>query len=150
MRGLLWVCGLLALTSSAHASGGLDCEADDAKVAFAVHGGVTRGMGGPLFQFNGELTIKDQAVAEDLRKIAFEREHVAQYWFDGDELKLDIYREREGDKPFGSVELIVRTTSAGDEGGFEGRYELVVYDGTGEGAEAKEARYDGKVSCGTE
>jgi hypothetical protein len=142
------VLGALLLTcGAASASGGLNCDASDSKVSFSVQGGVTRGMGGPLFAFEGNLEIKDKAVAEDLRKIGFELKHVAQYWFDDKELKLDIYREREGDKAHGYVELVIRTKVDGDEGSATGNYELSVYDTVGEGTEAKEAKFSGKVSC---
>lgn len=150
MRVLAGIVVLLISAGAACASGGLDCSAEDAKVAFTAHGGVTRGMGGPLFQFEGVVEIKDKSVADDLRKTVFQMPHVAQYWFDAEDLRLDLYREREGDKAHGYVELVIRTKVAGDEGGFEGSYELSVYDGGGDSAEAKEAKFEGKVSCLTE
>lgn len=150
MRILAGAVLLFAGCGTALASGGLDCMADDPKVAFMLHGGVTRGMGGPLFQFEGNLEIKDKTVAEDLRKLTFAREHVAQYWFDADDLRLGIYREREGDKVFGSVELVVKTVRGHDEGSMTGTYELSVFDGVADGADPKETKFSGGVGCFTE
>lgn len=141
---------LAANCGAAWASGGLDCTADDAKAAFTLHGGVTHGMGGPLFAFEGNLEIKDKAIAEDLRRTAFAREHVAQYWFDGDDLRLGLYREREAEKPFGSVELIVKTRTSDEEGSTSGAYEITVFDGVVDGAGGKETKFSGEVECFTE
>lgn len=151
MRMMPALIALLLSCTAASASGGLDCDADDARASFTLHGGVTRGMGGGMFDFRGELEIKDKAISEDLRKTAFERQHVAQYWFDAEDLRLDIYREREGDKAHGYVELIVMTKVGADAIAFEGTYELIVFDtANAEGSEGKETKITGKTSCFTE
>ena len=110
----------------------------------------TRGMGSPIFSFDGKVDIKDKSIAADLRQTAFQMDHVAQYWLDGKELRLDLYRERESDKPHGYVELVLYTKALGDELGYAGRYELIVYDGVDDTSEAKEARFNGKVECTVE
>ena len=107
-------------------------------------------MGGPIFAFESTVEIRDRSIAVDLRKTKFGMDHVAQYWLDGKELRLGLYREREGDKPHGYVELVIYTKSAGDEIGYGGSYELTVYDGVGDDAEAKEATFKGKVECSVE
>jgi hypothetical protein len=149
MRILSAAAGLLLACGSASASGGLDCGADDAKASISLHGGVTRGMGGPLFQFEGRLEIKDMSIAEDLRLTTFAKAHVAQYWLDADELRIRLYREREGEAAHGSVELVIKTRSAGDEIGFDGGYELIVYDMQG-APEGKETRFKGDIGCSVE
>ena len=67
----------LSATTPALASGGLSCEGAGKQASIQVEGGVTRGMGGPLFSFNGSAQIAAKGVAADLRKIAFDRENVA-------------------------------------------------------------------------
>ena len=44
------------------ASGGLSCSLEDQSVRIAIESGVTRGMGGPVFNFRGTLEILDKAV----------------------------------------------------------------------------------------
>jgi hypothetical protein len=135
----------------AFASGGLNCSADEDGVKFEIGGGVTHGMGGPLFSFEGQLAIADNALAADLGRTTFGREHVAQYWLDGDELRLLLYREREGDKPHGYVELTIETEARGGddgEGMYDGRYALSVFDITQEnGGEGVTVTREGEVEC---
>ena len=149
-REIMLLLAVLAY-QPAFASGGVHCSADADGVAFDVEGGVSRGMGAALFSFEGKLEIADMPVASDLARMAFAREHVAQYWLDGEDLRLLLYREREGDKPHGHVELTIETKTppGGDgEGTYEGEYRLAVYDlgqqATGEG---ETATFAGKVSC---
>ena len=128
-----WLRGgvfLLLSAVEAAASGGLGCDASGEAAKFEFQAGVTRGMGGPTFNFRGVLEILDPNVAEDLRKTSFEDRHLAQYWLDGDELRLLLYHEREADGEFGSVQLTVRTNalSEPDEGTFGGTYEIEVFD----------------------
>ena len=135
----------------AFASGGVHCSADAAGVTFEVGGGASRGMGAALFSFEGKLEIADKAIAADLGRTIFAREHVAQYWLDGEDLRLLVYREREGDKPHGYVELtIVTKARAGDEdeGMYDGGYTLSVFDMAGENAgEGITTTHEGEVEC---
>src|SRR5262249_10988801 len=117
----------LSMTTIAVASGGIGCNVEDHSAKLSIESRVTRGMGGPLVNFRAKLEILDKSVADDLRNIEFKQENVAQYWLDGQSLKLLLYRERSGDKPFGSVELTVETQMR-DEGTYEGSYKIVVSD----------------------
>jgi hypothetical protein len=72
------VAWLMASTLPAAASGGLSCSLEDQSVRIAIESGVTRGMGGPVFNFR-TLEILDKAVAEDLRRTAFDGRHLPQY-----------------------------------------------------------------------
>lgn len=147
MRFLMIGACLLAGVVQAAASGGLSCETDDKAVKFLVESGVTRGMGGPLFNFRGTLEVKNKKVAADLRKTEFAQQHVAQYWLDGKSLKLLVYREREGDKPHGYVELTIETKTV-DEGIYDGPYRLQVFDMTDDSSgEGKTFEFKGKTSC---
>lgn len=152
MAGRIIVSLAVALMAPpAFASGGLSCTADDATAAFDIEAGVTRGMGGPVFSLAGELTIKDGGVAADLARTAFSRDNLAQYWLDGGELRLLLYKERaEGE--FGSVELTIRTKALGDEdeGIYAGDYALNVFESTGDGSDSKTWDFSGKVECSAE
>jgi hypothetical protein len=145
-RGLLLLVGMFAFSSGAHASGGFGCDADDGNVSFLFESGVTRGMGSPVFNFRGSVDIKSQEVAEDLRKVEFDGAHLAQYWSEDGQLNLVIYREREGDKPHGYVQVVIRTK--GDEEGYAGSYDLTVFDGVDDATpEGKTYSATGKVEC---
>ena len=147
MRFILCAGLLMAGAVPASASGGLSCETEGGPANIVVESGVTRGMGSPVFNFRGSVVISEKSVAEDLRTTAFADEHLAQYWLDGEDLRLVIYREREGDKPHGYVEITVLTKAEGDEGGYAGTYELTVFDGTGDDPEGKTVKLDGKIGC---
>ena len=132
--------------ADASASGGLSCHADDTFAAITIESGVTRGMGSPVFNFRGTSVIRDDAVAGDLRSLAYDGEHLAQYWLDRDELRVLIYRERaEGDHGF--VEIEVRT-SMDEEGFFKGSYQLTAFDMAGDTTgEGRTVKGDGPVEC---
>ena len=142
--GAAMVMAVLA-SGPAMASGGISCEADDGNARISTSGGVSRGMGGALFSFDGSLEVNDPEIAEDLRKVEFAREHVAQYWLDGDGLKLKLYREREGDAPHGYVEATILSATSGED---TGSFRIEVYDMTDvTDGEAKTASLSGKISC---
>ncbi|SFN65681.1 hypothetical protein SAMN03159463_00245 [Mesorhizobium sp. NFR06] len=150
MRTIL--CGAMVLSSAgtAFASGGIWCNVDDAAVTFDVGAGVTRGMGGPTFNFRGDLEIEARPVGDGLRKTVFEGPNLTQYWLDGKELRLNIYREYEAANAFNSVELTI-LTKASDEGIYDGQYTLAIYDNAADtDKDGKPAELTGKVSCGAE
>jgi len=141
---------LLLSAGTAFASGGIWCNVDDPTVTFDVGAGVTRGMGGPTFNFRGDLEIKARPVGDHLRKTVFEDSNLTQYWLDGQELRLNIYREYETANAFNSVELTI-LTKASDEGVYDGQYTLAVYDNAADtDKDGKPAELTGKVSCGAE
>lgn len=151
MRTILSLILLTIAANPALASGGLNCSANEKDVSFDVSGGVTRGMGSPLFSFQGTVRIADPKVATDLAGTEFAQEHVAQYWLDGEDLRLRLYREREGGLPHGYVELGIETKAApGDdgEGLYEGLFVLTVFDGVDDdNHEGVTVRREGQVSC---
>jgi hypothetical protein len=136
----------VCVSPSAWASGGLSCTIGDASVAAEVQAGVTRGMGSPIFSFAGTLSVKANGLGADLAKTTFEQDHVAQYWLDGEELRLLLYRERmQGEHAY--VQLDIRTTSDPDEEStYSGAYSLSAYEGAG-GGEGRTFEFDGKVEC---
>lgn len=150
MRTLGCAAMLLSSVGTAFASGGVWCNVDDGAVAFDVGAGVTRGMGGPTFNFRGDIEIKSRPVGDGLRKTVFDQSNLTQYWLDAKELRLNIYHEQEVDKTFSSVELTI-LTKASDEGVYDGQYTLAVYDSAADTEkDGKMADLTGSVTCGAE
>jgi hypothetical protein len=150
MRTIICVTMLFLSAGSAVATGGIWCSVDDAAVKFQVDAGVTTGMGGPTFNFRGDLEIKARPVGDQLHKTVFEDSNLTQYWLDNKELRLNIYHEQEVAKRFSSVELTI-LTKASDEGVYDGEYKLGVYDSAADKAgDGKTVDLTGKVSCGAE
>jgi hypothetical protein len=147
MRLQIFLGGLFlaAAAMPASASGGFECTASDKSVRFRVYASVTSGMGNPTYDLDGKLEIFDKSVAQDLRNMTFGSADRPQYWLDGKDLLLILYKERQGDKPFGSVELELRAKRTTEEGKFRGTYKLSTEDLTGnvEGAKTR----SGKMSC---
>jgi hypothetical protein len=143
------LAGLLVTSAGpAFASGGLSCETEGAPAKIEIRSGVTRGMGDPVFDFRASAEISDNSVAEDLRKTDFEGAHLPQYWMDGQDLRLVLYREREGDMPHGYIQITIRAQASGDEGTFAGSYELTAFDMTGAtDGEGKTVDLEGSISC---
>ncbi|QPC89428.1 hypothetical protein [Mesorhizobium sp. INR15] len=150
MRMIICLAALLLPAEAASASGGIWCDVDDAQVKFDVGAGVTTGMGGPTFNFRGDLEIKARPEGDDLRKTVFEDSNLTQYWLDNKELRLNIYHEHEVAKTFSSVELTI-LTKASDEGVYDGEYKLAIYDSTKDvDSDGKPMELTGKISCGAE
>jgi hypothetical protein len=150
MRAIICATTLLSSAGVAFASGGIWCSADDAAVKFQVDAGVTTGIGGPTFNFRGDLEILDRPVSDALRKTMFEDSNLTQYWLDNKELRLLVYREQEVANTYSPVELTI-LTKASDEGVYDGNYTLAVYDGAADAdKDGKPAELTGNVSCGAE
>jgi hypothetical protein len=144
MRLAIIVAALLSAAGSAAASGGLSCEIEDKSARIAIMSGVTHGMGSPVFNFKGALEILDSAVTDDLRKAEFDG--LTQYWLDGQDLRLWLYRERAADKPHGYVELTILTqVGEDDEGVYSGSYKLAVSDYSTD--EGQNWNFEGPISC---
>ncbi len=150
MRTIICTTTLLLSAGTAFASGGIWCSADDKAAIFEVEAGVTRGMGGPTFNFRGNLEILSRPAGDSLRKTVFEDSNLTQYWLDGKELRLNIYREHEVAEKINSVELTILTKTT-DEGVYDGSYTLAVYDAAADkDQDGKPVEVTGKVSCGAE
>jgi hypothetical protein len=150
MRTIIYAALLLLPAGAASASGGIWCSVDDKAVKFEVGAGVTTGMGGPTFNFRGDLEILGRPDGDSLRKTVFEDSNLTQYWLDDKELRLNIYREHEAASTYNSVELTI-LTKARDEGEYAGRYKLDIYDAAADTEkDGKPKTVTGKVSCGAE
>jgi hypothetical protein len=149
MRTIVAAVSILSLAiSSAHASAGMSCEASDKAVKLALEAGISRGMGDDFFSFKGELEILAPSTAKDFRKLVFEKEHLTQRWLDNRNLKLRIYREREGE-PHGSVDLVIEAWPRKDSGDieFRGGYVLTIFDIPKAGADGRTTTLKGRVTC---
>lgn len=136
------------LSVPAMATGNLGCEVDDATMSLNIESSISTGLGEPMLNFRGEASLKDGSISEPLRNPKFDRTHLTQYWLGGPDLRLRLYQDIDGEISQGSVELIIKTESSDEEGGFAGRYTLMVYDTAGrKPGDAKESRFEGKVSC---
>ena len=150
MRTIICAAALFLSAGTAFASGGIWCNVDDTAVKFEVGAGLTRGMGGPTFNFNGNLEILGRPPGDDLRKTVFEDSNLTQYWLDNKELRLNIYQEHQLADAYNYVELTILTKTS-DEGVYHGQYTLAVYDSTADkDGDGKTADLTGKVSCGAE
>lgn len=143
------LCAIIAcVPATASATGGLGCSIDDKNVNFTFESIFSYSDIGGLFQIRGELESKDKRTYETLRKFALDGSELKQQWFRGNDLKLMIYRETEGDGvPFASVKLIIEATKPPEEEfEYKGKYALTVEPAT-EGSESQAFTVEGPISC---
>src|SRR3954447_392622 len=110
----------------ASATASLSCSADDRSLRFSAEGIVSHGVSETVAQFGGELEVRLKDAPPGLRKLPLALEHLTQRWLHGREVKLRLFRERDGEGQ-GSVELVVETRrAANDETAFSGSCVLTV------------------------
>lgn len=143
MRQIFIATGfVLATASIAGATGGFDCQIEDANMSFWVSGSISRGMGGVILGYQAEAEITAPMMPEGLRKPDLSAALV-HHWIDHPELWLHFYAETTGDAPFASFDLILKSQGTEEELAYEGDYILHTFDGeTGEVFELT-----GKVAC---
>lgn len=152
----LAAAGLLAAlaASSAIASGGVSCTADDRGVKFAVGSPMGRNVGGRLYAFSGDLTLLPPDVAQAFRTMRFRPDDLAQVWAGDREIRIKIFREREGDGPEANILITIvakAVSDDSDEESYRGTYEVRLYGPTPEGAsEAPIQTFRGEVTCSME
>jgi hypothetical protein len=152
MRNTLLAAALITFAAtSAHASGGLNCEASDKAVKLALEAGISRGVGSGFFSFKGQLDILAPGAPKDFRKLEFEKEHLTQQWLDDRNLKLRIYRERDGE-PHGYVDIVIEAWPRKDSEdlAFRGGYALTIFDVPKAGGDGKTTILKGRVTCSAE
>ena len=134
----------------AQASAGLSCSVEDKTLKLEVEGAFSRGVGEGVSNFGGKLEVLAKTTPDDFRSVDLEREHLTQTWINGRDLKLRMYREREGNAaPHGYVELVVETRqSPRDELEYAGSYVLTVFHLKSEqDSEGKTFTARGKAKC---
>lgn len=140
------LAGLVALPGTASATGGLGCGIDDKNAKLEFESLFSYSDIGGLFQIRGVLESKDKRTYAALQKITLEETDLKQQWFRGDDVKLMLYRETEGNGvPFASVKLIIEANKPPEEDfGYEGKYWLTVQPA---GGDAEAFTVEGKVGC---
>ena len=141
---------LLILTGApAFASASLSCEASDKTVKLNIEAGISRGVGDDFFSFKGELEILAPGTPKDFRKVEFAKDNLTQRWLDNRNLKLKIYREREGE-PHGYVDVVIEAwpKKDSDDIEFRGGYTLTIFDmSVKKDGEGKTTILKGRVTC---
>jgi hypothetical protein len=134
--------------ATASATGSLGCSIDDKHANFTFESIFSYSDIGGLFQIRGEFESKDKRTYETLQKFALDGSELKQQWFRGNDLKLMIYRETEGDGvPFASIKLIVEADKPPEEEfEYKGKYTLTIAPAT-EGSESQAFTVEGKISC---
>ncbi|MGV3632792.1 MAG: hypothetical protein ACO1NY_00455 [Pseudorhodoplanes sp.] len=129
----------------------MNCEASDKAVKLALEAGVSRGVGSGFFSFKGELDILAPGVPKDFRKLAFEKEHLTQQWLDDRNLKLRVYRDRDG-APHGSVEIVIEAwpKKGTEDLAFRGGYVVTIFEVQPGGSDGKTTVLKGRVTCSAE
>lgn len=143
MRHLVFATGLLIATAQvASATGGFDCQIEDANLSFWVSGTISHGMGGAILGYQAEADLKADLVPEALRKPDLSA-GLVHHWLDHPELRLHFYAETTGEDPYASFDLILKAEATEEELVYAGGYVLSIFDGdTGE-----VFTLTGKVAC---
>ena len=148
LKSWLLAAILLSVPAFASATGGLGCGIDDKNLKFDFEALYSYSDIGGLFQIRGAFESKSPKTHETLKKFELQASDLPQHWFRGEDLKLMIYRETEGDSvPHASVKLIVEATRLPDDDvGYEGRYALTIEPAV-EAGESQPFTVEGKVGC---
>lgn len=148
LKPWLLAAAFLAVPAAASATGGLGCGIDDKNAKLDLEALFSYSDIGGLFQIRGELEIKDPRVYKTLQKFALDGSELKQQWFRGDDLKLMIYRETEGEGvPHASVKLIVEATKPPEEDfGYSGKYALTIEPAV-DGGNAEAFTLAGDIGC---
>lgn len=145
----LSAAALLAAPAAAFATGTVDCVIDDANLSLGFEAIYSYSNIGGLHQVRGEFLSKDERTYEMVRRFALETADLKQQWFRGDDIKLMLYRQSEGNQvPFASVKLIVEVTKpSGEEFDYAGTYALTVIPAADGHAEPEEFTLRGRATC---
>lgn len=148
LKSWLLAAAFLAVPAAASATGGLGCGIDDRNARLDLEALFSYSDIGGLFQIRGELEVKDQRVYKTLKTFALDGSELKQQWFRGDDLKLMIYRETEGEGvPHASVKLIIEATKPPEEDfGYSGKYALTIEPAV-DGSNAEPVTLTGDVGC---
>ncbi|MDQ8698196.1 hypothetical protein [Hyphomicrobium sp. LHD-15] len=140
---------LLAVARPAQATGAFLCGIKDDSLKFSAESAFSHGLGERFMDFAASGTVLLKDAPKDLAELKFDDGALVHHWFAGGDLKLHLYREREGDAAHGYIELILETKqSPDDETVFQGTYKLQVYDTTNtKDGEGQKFEAEGKAAC---
>lgn len=142
MKTLLFTA-LLSLSTQAFATGGINCEIDDANLRASFGGVLSHGIPGSPFQVRGDLTLRKKFLSEEIPTQKVER--FAQYFADGDEMKAMLYFEPTEVSKHMTMKLTLITKFNEKSYEYEGSYRLNLFEVDGPSVVRK-----GKVSCAVE
>lgn len=130
---------------TALATGGLACSIDDNNLRLDFNGVYSHSIP-KIHAVSGQFQSKDARTPKSLQQFALDSSDLLQQWWQGNDLKLLIYRETQGEDPFASVELIIEATSpSNDESRYDGNYRLKLLRSV-DGAQTP-VTVAGKVGC---
>ncbi len=128
----------------AYASGGAWCDVDDGAVTLSVHAALTRGSGA-VFDFEGKVGLKGTNASGEWANTAFVKDDLAQFWFDGTELRFLLYKENTGE-PFSDLTVEIRASSREEEDSYAGTYSVRIYRAD----TAETVDLAGEITCSAE
>jgi len=149
LKTWLFAAAFLAAPAVASATGSVGCSIDDANLELGFEAIYSYSDIGGLHQVRGEFLSKDKRTYEMVKKFALQTSDLKQQWFRGDDIKLMLYRESEGNQvPFASVKLIIEAMKApGDEFEYAGTYALTIIPATDGHGEPEDITLRGRVTC---
>jgi hypothetical protein len=134
----------------AAASGNLLCSVEDETFTINLEGVFSHGLGEALQEAKGEVEIKADLgeLAKALSGKPLALPDVKQFWMHGQELKVRLYRDAEGEAK-GNLEIVIETAREGDdETDFAGTYVASVRRlDTKTGAEEESVSGRGPIAC---
>lgn len=141
--------GLLAgLPADAFATGGLDCEINDANLDFHYEALFSYSANSPLFQSRAKFEARHPKTDPALKTLDASSLRLIQQWYEDKDLKLQFYAETEGGKqPFASVKLTIRTVASDDEISYAGKYRLEIQPAVVDGQDSEMIVREGDVAC---
>jgi hypothetical protein len=145
------LAGLLGCPLPARATVGFFCGGEDDAVKFGINGAYGTSLGAGLAAFGADIEIGLPSVPGELRKLQLDRSQVRQDWFVGRDIKFLMRFEPVDSAPYREVILIVQAQRGEEEeSAYLGRYSLRIrWMPPVAGAEPKELKSDGEVTCGT-
>ncbi|QUR65783.1 hypothetical protein [Mycobacterium spongiae] len=137
--------GVVLGPATASATGGFDCRIDDNNLELDFTGSYGRSIPS-IHTVSGEFQSKDARTSKSLREFRLRSSDLLQQWWQGNDLKLLIYRETQGENPFASVELIIETSQLpSDDSRYAGNYTLTMWPPVDGGADP--GVVEGEVGC---
>jgi hypothetical protein len=136
---------VLLAPSPAFASGGIACSSEGGQARFEVSAAMGRDFGAGIFDVGGTLESSEAGIGKELQRLSYSLETPHQVWLDRDILYFELMVARPGNGPYGSSDLVIKTTAV-DEGSFKGDYKLTMQD-TGSDGVVRNVVVSGRASC---
>lgn len=140
--------GIACIPIKASATGNLDCMISDHNLDFIFESLFSYSGSSRLFQSKASFESKNPQTFASLKKLEMDALPVIQQWFEGKDLRLQFYKETEGDDiPFAAVKLTIETVVGEDENSYSGTYMLEITPAVVPGSESEVIKLEGPASC---